>query len=73
MKKLLLFALLFTGCESAETTLSKMKSPVVIIGLTKCDSDATVSVRDAAGRVEVFGNCGLSQSLRNNHIGDTLK
>lgn len=75
MKKIILFSVLLTGCkyELDQDTLSKMKSPVIIIGITDWGSGASISVRDSVGTIAVFSNSGLSQSLRHKKSGDTLK
>lgn len=75
MKKIILFSVLLAGCkyDRDQDTLSKMKSPVIIIGITNWASDAYISVRDSIGDIAVFSNSGLSQSLRHKKAGDTLK
>jgi len=64
-----LLMIVFSGCESPEQELSKMKSPVIVIG----NFNYQISVKDSTGRIEVFSNSGLANSLVNRKVGDTIK
>jgi hypothetical protein len=62
----------FQSCEKDSTKLSKLKSPVVIIGIGK--NGNCVSVKDANGKIEVYTDSGLQISLGSSrNVGDTIR
>ena len=62
----------FQSCEKDSTKLTKLKSPVVIIGIAV--GNGCVSVKDATGKIEVFTDSGLQHSLcASRNVGDTIK
>jgi len=61
--------------EDADQRLSKLKSPVILIGKYQTLGTWSATVVDSCGRIESFGNLTiLGQSLgESRHIGDTIK
>lgn len=63
---------LLLSCETDSTKLSKLKSPVVIIGINQ--NMAVVAVKDSTGKIEIFSDSGLQYSLTaSRQVGDTIK
>ena len=62
----------FQSCEKDSTKLTKLKSPVIIIGIGK--NGNCVSVKDGNGVIEVYTDSGLQISLGvSRNVGDTIK
>jgi hypothetical protein len=61
--------------DDADQRLSKLKSPVILIGKYQTLGAWSSVVVDSCGRVESFGNITiLGQSIgESRHIGDTIK
>lgn len=70
-----IFILIFlASCMDQDYTLSKMKSPVIIIGISDEINGASFSARDSLGMIETFSNSGLATTIaKSRHIGDTIK
>jgi len=80
---LIVIALMLASCgkkqlnihDDADTRLSRLKSPVILIGKYKSMGNWSSVVRDSTGKIESFGNLTiLGQSLgESRNIGDTIK
>lgn len=77
MKTTILFSILCLGlisCDhqaSDEEKLSKMKSPVIIVGI---DEDADhVTVKDAEGTILISSYSPFANSLVGRKVNDTIK
>lgn len=72
---IILLGLISCNCSYSDEQLSKMKSPIVIIGITRGDLlGASVTVKDSTGKILTMSNCGLSDNLGfSRKINDTIK
>lgn len=91
MKKLLLFIIItsfFFSCtggweekgymnysDYTQKEFSKLKSPVILIGIHKSWNKYSITIKDSAGTVHYYGNLsGLANTISaSRQIGDTLK
>lgn len=78
-KKLLLITLLIItllGCErelGADKNVSKLESPVILIGKYRSPNNKVVAVKDAKGVVFTSNNSNFAYSMQCRNIGDNIK
>ena len=70
------------GCsptDNADAIISKMKSPVIVIGISAPSDSATsywaITIKDGDGNVASFSSYNtISRTIgRSRHVGDTIK
>ena len=73
-KLLFIIAIAFTGCTyNSDTYISKMKSPVTIVGINRYGDGVYVTVKDKTGTVFSMSDDYTAISLEHSKVGDTIK